>query len=281
MCANHFSRGRRGLRPRPLRPGPEFAHEREHPRQLYGGMELTIHIDLPERLVANTRTRAVAAAFEMDRPAGAATRRLLAPTRLGLSPGQLAYLVGASGSGKSLLLAALARAWPGPVVAVRLGGPDAAGRSRSAVLDQLGLPVESSLRLLCSAGLGEARLWLMPAGCLSAGQADRLALARLYARVEAMLRDGGLQNGGGNEVAVLLLIDEFASRLDRLTARVLSANLRRWLDRTPGAAAVVATAHDDLADPLRPDRIWVKTNEGGLVVEKWRMTNGEWRMANE
>ena len=271
---------------------------------------------------------------------------VLDPTEISLAPGELAYLIGPSGSGKTAVLRALRGRWPGPVVAGCLGGSaDATGR---AVLDLFDGPTEATLRLLCLAGLAEPRLWFAPARCLSAGQADRLGLALLFARAErektrrrgegatrreertAGRGDAGTRGGGeemtpgrgdagtpgereetrrGREDAtrrerksrpVLLLIDEFGSRLDRVTAAVLARNLRRWLGRqcgdplslslprrgrgnagnplflTPSSSrrgrggstvsVVVATAHDDLAEPLAPDWVWVKTSDGGLRV---------------
>jgi hypothetical protein len=158
-------------------------------------IQLTLQIDLPGRTVSNGRTRAVAADFQMSRPADRRLR-VLAATTLRLSAGELVYLVGASGSGKSQVLGALARSWPGRVVAGTLGekgigyrasgiGNDSLCSSRSPVLDCLDLPLGPTLRLLCLAGLAEPRLWLSPPSHLSAGQADRLALSGLFARAEA------------------------------------------------------------------------------------------------
>lgn len=247
-------------------------------------MELRIHIELPATAVGNARTRPVAEAFEMSAAfEPGRTRTLLAPTTVELEAGEIVLLAGASGSGKSLLLGSLQASWPrGPgrrrrSILARMDRP--VPRTRRAVLDEmLAEPpgtTPDALRRLSLAGLGEARLWLMPARCLSAGQADRLALARLYARTERLLRNNRVKNppvaprrARGPEASdrgpspVGLLIDEFASRLDRLTARVLSANLRRWVDRTAGVAVVAASAHDDLADALAADRVWAMTDRG-------------------
>ena len=50
-----------------------------------------------------------------------------------------------------------------------------------------------------------------------------------------------------------LLIDEFASVLDRTTARCLCHALRRWLRHAPHTRIIAATAHDDVAPWLEPD----------------------------
>ncbi|MDD4891074.1 MAG: hypothetical protein PHU85_14220 [Phycisphaerae bacterium] len=95
-------------------------------------MILSLDIALPLRSVRSDRTDRVAADFQLaDSPP--APLRILEPTTLSLDPRQLAYLVGASGSGKSQVLARLAAAWPGPVVAGALGQP--IPRRNIAVLD--------------------------------------------------------------------------------------------------------------------------------------------------
>ncbi|MCG3180570.1 MAG: hypothetical protein BIFFINMI_02932 [Phycisphaerae bacterium] len=257
---------------------------------LDSAVNLTLAIRLPRRAVSNARTRRVARLFEMDAAFDAGPRTLLVPTAVTLAAGQIACVIGSSGSGKSRVLAELARRWPrGPrrrrrVVIGMLAAPTTTGR-RSTLDEMLrvsGRGLRDALRLLCSAGLGEPRLWLLPATCLSAGQAERLALARLYANVEGLLGSGsaasfGTQNSALSTSAVplLLCIDEFGAGLDRLTARILAANLRRWLARTPGVSVVVASAHDDLTDALAADWIWTKTCEGEMHVAECGVRNAE------
>jgi hypothetical protein len=286
----------------------------------------------------------VAAAFEMElapvlptegvKQSERATGRLeiLCPTEISVEPGQIAYLIGPSGSGKTQVLGALRRTWPGVVVAGCLGEPpDASSRP---ILDLFGGTCNSALRWLCLAGLAEPRLWFAPARCLSAGQADRLALALLFARAEGAEEDAGTpgrrdaETGGKTDAArtrrrdaareedagtrgrgdagrgekrrpVVVLIDEFGSRLDRVTAAVLARNLRRWVYRqngnplspspsssrrgrgSGGVCVVVATAHDDLVEPLAADWVWVKTADGTLGVlhaggKKCQMPSAKW-----
>ena len=69
---------------------------------------------------------------------------------------------------------------------------------------------------------------------LSEGQRHRLALAHAVASRGPVL------------------IDEFASTLDRLTAMGLCISLARWA-RSCGRSVVGATAHDDVVEWLRPD----------------------------
>ncbi len=53
----------------------------------------------------------------------------------------------------------------------------------------------------------------------------------------------------------ILVCDEFASTLDRVSAAALARTIRRTLWRSPTFAAIVATAHDDLEAALLPDAI--------------------------
>ena len=49
-----------------------------------------------------------------------------------------------------------------------------------------------------------------------------------------------------------MLADEFANSLDRVTAKIVSRNLRRALTGSR-IAAILATAHEDLEPALAPD----------------------------
>ena len=94
-------------------------------------------------------------------------------------------------------------------------------------------------------GLGEVWTYLRKPEQLSEGQRWRLRLA-LSMHAAGRRRDGGL---------VVLACDEFAALLDRVTAAVIARTVRRVVDATPGVCAVLATSHDDLEKPLRPDAV--------------------------
>ncbi len=82
---------------------------------------------------------------------------------------------------------------------------------------------------------------------LSEGQRFRYRLAQFFA-----------------SDADILIADEFAATLDRVTARVVAHQLGKFV-RARRRAAIVATTHEDLAEDLRPAlRIW--KGFGDLVV---------------
>lgn len=153
--------------------------------------------------------------------------------------GQVLLITGASGSGKSSLLGAYRRRLGADVIdlaAVRLG--------RGAVVDVLDdVPLDHGLRLLARVGLADAHSYVLPAHRLSAGQRWRLGLALAMHRCAKPRR------------LVTLVCDEFAAVLDRVTAAVICALVRRFVSGRRGLRAIVATGHDDVRAWLRPDLV--------------------------
>jgi len=194
--------------------------------------------------VRSWRTERVARWFELG--ASAATQ----PTSVDTSSqspalpetGELVLLVGASGSGKSTLLrsmtASLEQQGKRVIDLARLVLPDVP------VVDCFPeVPLEEALVLLGRMGLGEAWTYLRTPTELSDGQRWRLRLAIAVDEAER------------SESDVVIVCDEFAALLDRVTAAVVSRAIRKLVDRSPHLAAVVATSHDDVAGPLSPDRV--------------------------
>lgn len=148
--------------------------------------------------------------------------------RLRQSPGLVVAVTGPSGSGKSTLLRRLARLLrrrPAlPPDSAALAAVDAVG----------GRSARAACEALARAGLAEAAAMIRTPRELSDGQRHRLALARAVAARGPVL------------------IDEFASCLDRLTAMGLCVGLARWA-RASRRTVVAATAHDDVVEWLRPD----------------------------
>ena len=159
-----------------------------------------------------------------------------------LGPGQVALITGPSGSGKSSLLRAVGAVAAGRGERVCWAGEgEAAG---VAVIDAIPGPLPGALRALAHAGLADALLLARTPEELSEGERLRFHLAGAL---------GEVGEGPGT-----VLIDEFASVLDRTTARCLCHALRRWL-RGSRARIVAATAHDDIGAWLEPD-VHVRTH---------------------
>lgn len=175
---------------------------------------------------------------------------------LRMEPGEIVLVGGASGSGKSLLLRALAwhsskrkSVWKLPAeiqsegttvrrVKVAMLQRPTLRKSPIALLEEEGLDLEESMRLLASAGLGEAQLFVRPSSTLSSGQRYRLSLALALAQKPD-----------------LLLIDEFCEPLDDYSTAAVCSRLRKAV-ANGGLSAVVATANADrVVQVLRPDRM--------------------------
>jgi ABC-type lipoprotein export system ATPase subunit/GNAT superfamily N-acetyltransferase len=182
----------------------------------------------------------------MDAPGGVIAEGV----RLNLWPDTLTLVTGPSGSGKSLVLAAIAgkcanSRWVSEVpFPTDVSVLDAVAPSR---------PTYEAIRILTACGLGEPMLWIRRFHQLSDGEQFRARLARA---VSLHRRDARFAP---------LLCDEFAAGLHRRLARALSFNLRK-LVRQEGIAMVVASSQENLAGDLNPDTI-IRLGEGPASVE--------------
>jgi ABC-type transport system involved in cytochrome c biogenesis ATPase subunit/GNAT superfamily N-acetyltransferase len=147
-----------------------------------------------------------------------------------LSQGDVVYITGDSGSGKSVLLRALKEDLGTEAVSME----DLEASGDKAIIDLVGGSFADALELLSLVGLNDAFLFLRRPGHLSDGQRYRFRVAQLL--------DAG---------KAFWLCDEFCSTLDRETARIVAYNVQK-LARRSGATLIVATTHTDLLEDLNP-----------------------------
>jgi ABC-type ATPase with predicted acetyltransferase domain len=149
---------------------------------------------------------------------------------LKISPQDIVYITGDSGSGKSVLLRAI-RADLGEE-AIDLS--EVAVDPDKPLIETVGSTVEEGLELLSKVGLNDAFLFLRTYSQLSDGQKYRYRIAKLIESKKQWW-----------------LMDEFAACLDRDTAKIIAFNLQK-IARQQGKAVIAATTHSDLLEDLSP-----------------------------
>ena len=147
-------------------------------------------------------------------------------------PGDVVYITGQSGSGKSLLLRDLAEKLAGE--GLKVANLETLELPDKPVIDCVGHSTTHATDLLAKAGISDAYLYLRKPRELSDGQRYRLKLA--------MLMDEGAQ---------VWVADEFGAILDRETAKAISFNISKLAKREK-VILVVATTHTDLRADLAP-----------------------------
>lgn len=158
---------------------------------------------------------------------------------------RIGLIVGASGSGKTSIAQHC----------FKEARRDAPSWSERALIDDFSEHTfEEAAQALAAVGFGTQTHWLRPFAALSVGERFRCALART------------LLDARENVVVV----DEFASALDRLTAQTACAALRKAFDRGVFQKRLVALAHEEyIAEYLEPDWI-LRTETGDLTRGRLR-----------
>ena len=190
-----------------------------------------INVSFNTRVNKTIRTLEIAESFGLGLDEKAWT--LYDNLELDIERGDVVYVTGQSGSGKSVVLRELQRlmADAGQRVA---SIDDFVFADDTNVIDQLGKTTSDALGLLSMAGLNDAYLFVRKPSEMYDGQKYRLKIAKL------------IESGADVWVA-----DEFGAVLDRVTAQVVASNLQRAA-RAVGATVIVATTHEDLKNALRP-----------------------------
>ena len=151
---------------------------------------------------------------------------------LEIEQGDVVYITGQSGSGKSTVLRELAAAMS--EAGLTVSDIDKVDLKDVPLIDQIGKTTQEALTLLSIAGLNDAYLFIRKPSELSDGQRYRFRLAKL------------IESG-----AKVWIADEFLAVLDRTTAKVIAFNLQK-IARRAGATVLVATTHSDMVEDLAP-----------------------------
>lgn len=202
-----------------------------------------------------------------------------------LAPGQIAYITGPSGSGKSVLLREFYnnfgqthRSAPTTITKINIdsialpddktcvdcfeevasngsGGEARFGYEKRKTANETNIAAKTEntsfldiLRTLSYAGLTDVFCVLNSPANLSEGQKYRYKIAKAIASEKQFI-----------------FADEFCSNLDRVTAAVISHNIRKLATKT-GKTFILASSHDDLLADLLPEVIVIKHLAGEAEV---------------
>ncbi len=172
--------------------------------------------------------------------------------QLEINEGDIVYITGLSGAGKSVLLRELEKAIP---ASERVNLNKITLPADRAVIDCIDGDFVEGLKTLSIAGLNDAFCVLNQPTNLSDGQKYRFRLA--------------VALGSG---AKFIFADEYCCELDRITAAVISYNIQKYAKRT-GVAFILASSHEDILLDLAPDVLVVKELSGAAqVIYKQRVS---------
>ena len=157
--------------------------------------------------------------------------------RLEVHLGDIVYITGASGTGKSILLKELQKCIP---LSERINLAHIDLPSDKTLIDCVQGDLLTSLRFLSIAGLNDCFCILTQPSRLSEGQKYRFRLAMALASRKPFV-----------------FADEFCSGLDRITALVISQRLHEFAKRT-GTTFFLASSHKDIMLDLAPDVLIVR-----------------------
>ena len=152
---------------------------------------------------------------------------------LEMEEGDVVYITGQSGSGKSVLLRQLSENLTSE--GYNLVNIDTMELPEMPLVDQLGKNTREALELLSRVGLNDAYLFIRKPSELSDGQRYRLRLAHLM-----------------DQDADVWVADEFGAVLDRTTAKIVAFSMQKFA-RKLGKTLLVATTHTDLEKELGPN----------------------------
>jgi ABC-type ATPase with predicted acetyltransferase domain len=162
-----------------------------------------------------------------------------------INTGDVVYITGPSGSGKSVLLGELEKSVP---ASDRVNLREIKLPASKRVIDCIEGDLVKSLKLLSIAGLNDVFCVLNQPANLSDGEKWRFRLAMALARRKKFI-----------------FADEFCSELDRITAAVIAYNIHKFA-KQGGVTFILASSHEDTLIDLAPDVLVMKQLSGPTQV---------------
>ncbi|MFA5864465.1 MAG: ATP-binding cassette domain-containing protein [Phycisphaerae bacterium] len=147
-----------------------------------------------------------------------------------LRPKTILFITGQSGSGKSCLLRILKRHHTPNIDLNKVKM-----NPKLILPDHFRLPLREALYYLSLAGLADAHIFLRTPHELSDGQLFRFKLALTLSKKPKYI-----------------IADQFLDSLDRLTAKILAATIRKFADKF-STTFILASPNNDFLDQLKPD----------------------------
>lgn len=165
-----------------------------------------------------------------------------------VNQGDIVYITGQSGSGKSLLLRDLKSLMFQS--GLKIADLEDIKLDEKPVIELIGTSTTHAAELLAKAGISDAWIYIRKPSELSDGQRYRIKLAMVM-----------------ESDADVWCADEFGAVLDRVTAKVIAFNMQK-VARSLGKTLMVATTHTDLKDELGPDLTITKRFRERVELEK-------------
>lgn len=168
--------------------------------------------------------------------------------KVDIDQGDVVYITGQSGSGKSLLLRDLKAQMLSE--GKKIADLGEIVLEEKPVIDLVGNSTVEATDLLAKAGISDAWIYIRKPSELSDGQRYRLKLAKIM-----------------EQDADVWIADEFGAVLDRVTAKIVAFNIQK-IARRLGKTFMVATTHTDLAEELGPDLTITKRFREKVDIER-------------
>lgn len=178
---------------------------------------------------------------------------------LDIAQGDIVYITGQSGSGKSLLLSEISSQMSGKGLSI-ININDIVLNDEP-IIDQIGRDTNDAIRILSIAGINDAFLYPRKPSELSDGQRYRFRLAKAV-----------------ESEADVWVADEFLAVLDRVAAKVIAYSLQKTARKT-GVTVIVATTHTDMVNDLSPDLLIEKRYREKLRIDTLEELKQQGRVA--